>query len=229
MEMKRDLDSLHEKELEAIGAQVSKERRYWVKSGDSSSPDQDNNKLFIVQQGEELDEVEKKFKSTMPNATISRIERVQNQAMHQAFLLQLSTLKRQLKEWDEGTMRRKLWHGTEAVEAIVNSEDGYGFLPLLAGTKVGAKWGGGTYFARDARYSNDYARSLSSGQKQMLLCDVLVGQSAQGAQGMKMCPLLPGEKIKRYNSLVDSVDAPSIFVIQHSNQAYPSYLVTYQK
>ena len=103
------------------------------------------NKLFIVQQGEEFDEVEKKFKSTMPNATISRIERVQNQAMHQAFLLQLSTLKRQLKEWDEGTMRRKLWHGTEAVEAIVNSEDGYGFLPLLAGTKVGAIWGDGTY------------------------------------------------------------------------------------
>lgn len=239
MEMKRDLESLHAQELEAIGAQVSEERRFWFKkslkplpnvnSEVTSTPDQDNINLFTVKQGEEFDEVAKKFKSTMSNASIVQIQRVQNQAMHQAFLLQLSTLKKQLKGWDGDTMRRKLWHGTQAVEAIVNSEDGYGFLPLLSGTATGAIWGDGTYFARDARYSNDYARRLPSGQKQMILCDVLVGQSAKGAKAMKMCPVVPNEKYKRYNSLVNSVDEPSIFVIQHSNQAYPSYLLTYHE
>ena len=68
----------------------------------------------------------------------------------------------------------------------------------------------------------------------MLLVDVLLGQSVQGKEGMKMCPLLPGEKHKRYNSLYGfdpavprDPDDPTIFVIQHSNQAYPSYLLTY--
>ena len=122
-----------------------------------------------------------------------------------------------------------LLHGTAAVEAIVNSVDGHGFLPLLAGTSTGAIWGDGTYFARDAKYSNEYARRLASGKKQMLLVDVLVGRSAQGAKGMKKCPLLPGESFVRCNSLVDSIANPLIFVVQHSNQAYPSYLITYTR
>ena len=126
-------------------------------------------------------------------------------------------------------MRRLLFHGTSAVEAIVNSVDGHGFLPLLAGTSTGAIWGNGTYFARDAKYSDDYARSLGgSGQKQMLLVDVLVGRFAQGKEGMKVCPLLPGAEFARYNSLVDRPTDPSIFVVQHSNQAYPAYLITYR-
>ena len=87
--------------------------------------------------------------------------------------------------------------------------------------------GNGTYFARDARYSNDYARALPSGQKQMLVVEVLVGRWAQGAPGMSMCPLLPGEQYKKYNSLVNDVVRPTIFVVQHSNQAYPAYLLTY--
>ncbi len=42
-----------------------------------------------------------------------------------------------------------------------------------------------------------------------------------------MCPLLPGEKYRRYNSLVDNEADPSIFVVQHSSQAYPAYLLTF--
>ena len=117
-------------------------------------------------------------------------------------------------------MRQMLFHGTNAVEAIVNSVDGHGFLPMLAGTSTGAIWGDGTYFARDARYSDEYARTLPSGDKQMMLVDVLVGLSIQGAQGDKVCPFLPGQSYARYNSLVNRVQDPSIFVVQHSNQAY---------
>ena len=107
--------------------------------------------------------------------------------------------------WDEGRMRQMLFHGTNAVEAIVNSVGGHGFLPMLAGTSTGAIWGDGTYFARDAGYSNYYARTLASGDKHMMLVDVLVGLSIQGAQGMKVCPFLPGQSYARYNSLVNSL------------------------
>ena len=53
------------------------------------------------------------------------------------------------------------------------------------------------------------------------------GEVGQGDKGMRMCPLLPGEAYRRYNSLVNDEDAPSIFVVQHTSQAYPAYLVTY--
>ena len=90
----------------------------------------------------------------------------------------------------------------------------------LSGTSTGAIHGDGTYFVRDAKYSNDFARTLPSGQKQMLLVDVLVGRWVKGVTGTRMLPLLPGERYVRYNLLVDTVDNPSIFVVQHSNQAY---------
>ena len=84
-------------------------------------------------------------------------------------MLQVSAIKQQLgDDWDAASMRRMLFHGTEAVEAIVNSVDGHGFLPLLAGTSTGAIWGNGTYFARDAKYSDDYARSQGDAKQMML-------------------------------------------------------------
>ena len=48
-------------------------------------------------------------------------------------------------------MRRLLFHGTHsyaAVKSIINSVDGHGFRPLISGSKVGAIWGDGSYFAR---------------------------------------------------------------------------------
>ena len=85
-------------------------------------------------------------------------------------------------------------------------------------------------FARDFRYSDGcHAKTLPNGQKQMLVVDVQVGRSAMGERGMNRCPLFPGEQFVRYNSLVDAQDDPAIFVIKHSNQVYPAYLITYHK
>jgi hypothetical protein len=46
-------------------------------------------------------------------------------------------------------------------------------MPVICqGTTTGAIYGDGTYFARDASYSLDYACTLASGQKQMLVAEV---------------------------------------------------------
>ncbi len=45
-------------------------------------------------------------------------------------------------------------------------------INLLQGTTTGAIFGDGTYFARDAKYSLDYACTLPSGKKQMLIAEV---------------------------------------------------------
>lgn len=168
------------------------------------------------------------FAKTLPSATVDTLERVENGYVHEAFELQASIQKKTIgADYDASGMRQLLFHGTDAVEAIVNATDGYSFLPLLAGSKTGAIWGDGTYFARDARYSDSHARILPNGQKQMLVVEVLLGRWAQGKRGMAKCPLLPGEQYKKYHSLANDVANPSIFVVQHSTQAYPAYLITY--
>ena len=129
---------------------------------------------------------------------------------------------------------RWLFHGTgqENIEHIVNSQ-ATGYLPMLAGSAVGAMWGNGTYFARDAKYSHDYTEAkidllTRQSQRKMLLNRVIVGEWVRGAPGMTQFPMAKGEKYRQCNSLVNDVNDPSIFVIQHSNQAYPAYVITYR-
>jgi poly [ADP-ribose] polymerase 7/11/12/13 len=98
---------------------------------------------------------------------------------------------------------------------------------MLAGTTTGAIYGNGSYFARDAVYSKDYACSLPSGQRKMLVAEVVVGMWTKGRQGMREMPLLPGERFRRYHALVNDEQSPSIFVVQHSSQAYPAYLLAF--
>lgn len=74
---------------------------------------------------------------------------------------------------------------------------------------------------------DNHANTLPTGQKQLIVAEVLVGKWTKGRKGMSSYPLLPGEQYKKYNSLVDNVVNPSIFVVQHSNEAYPAYLLTY--
>jgi hypothetical protein len=167
---------------------------------------------------------------------VDSIHRIENGLLHEMFLLAVTNVEKQARNATQtgtssalGSLRRELFHGTtpNALQMIINSTDGNGFLPLLAGSAVGAIYGDGTYFARDAKYSDSYAQTLPSGQKQMLLVDVVVGRWTKGVKGMKTCPVVAGEQYTRYNSLVNDVDDPSIFVVQHSSQAYPKYLIAY--
>jgi hypothetical protein len=69
------------------------------------------------------------------------------------------------------------------------------------------------------RYSNDYTHNLPTGQKQLIVAEVLVGRWTKGQQGMKVYPLLPGEKYKKYNSLVNNEANPSSVVWYDPNTA----------
>jgi len=176
--------------------------------------------------------VEKLFMENMPNyrnSTITRVERVENGSLYDNYTAQrriiVMTITKAPDTVSSGMENRFvkwLFHGTkqETIDNIVNS----GYLPMLAGSAVGAIWGDGTYFARDSKYSHDYTEAkndilTNQRQRKMLLNRVIVGEWVQGAPGMKLYPLTKGEKYRQCNSLVNDVDDPSIFVIQHSNQA----------
>ena len=81
--------------------------------------------------------MEASFKRTMPHSTIDRIDRVENGPVHEAFQQAAHTIKRQVgAAFDPARMMQMLFHGTDAVDMIINATDGNAFLPL----KAGAPW-----------------------------------------------------------------------------------------
>ena len=193
---------------------------------------QGQRKLFSVQEdSDEFSYVEKLFKQTMQGVVIDSIERVENKSQHDAYSTMKKNVARDLgPDFDEARMVRMLFHGTsaQATHDIVHGVAA-GYEPNASGSSTGAIWGDGTYFARDASYSHNYAGQLPSGKRQMLLNEVLVGLSTIGKKGTKLYPKVPGAKNSstRYHSLVNNVSDPTIFVVAHSTAAYPAFLITY--
>ena len=91
------------------------------------------------------------------------------------------------------------------------------------------KYGEGTYFALDASYSADdrYSTPDSSHNKFMLLCRVLVGRTVLGNESMHVLPKLPGNDVETYDSSVNNLNDPTIFIIYNDNSAYPDYLIKF--
>lgn len=177
----------------------------------------------------EFGEIASALLCTLDNQSVVRIQRVENGAQHELFSVQLRNIARRLgAEFSPETMIRHIFHGTgkQALDRIIHGDEG--FLPMLAGSRVGTAYGNGTYFATTAKFSDRYACNLPSGQKQMLLAEAVVGRWTLGEPGMKACPDVPGHPFQRYNSLVDDLTRPQIWVLLLSSQAYPAYLITYQ-
>ena len=170
------------------------------------------------------------------NATIQRIQRVENGHQYEAFLQQKETITEEIAELAElgvqcSNVVQLLFHGTkkDSTQDIIHRKAA-GFEPLASGVRTGSIWGNGVYFARDAAYSHKYCEELASGERQMLLNQVLVGLSTQGNPSINLYPKVRGASNQslRYHSLVDRPQSPTIFVVAHSNQAYPAYLITYR-
>ena len=92
---------------------------------------------------------------------------------------------------------------------------------------LAAAYGNGNYFAVNSSYSVSYAKPDIFGHRYMYLAKVLVGEYTRGKQGMK-APPKKGTGTDLYDSVVDNVHNPSIFVVFPDNQAYPEYLICFK-
>lgn len=84
----------------------------------------------------------------------------------------------------------------------------------------------GSYFARDAAYSHHYSKSNTKSHT-MFLARVLVGEFVRGNTSFVRPPAKEGQGTVLYDSCVNSVSDPSIFVIFEKHQAYPEYVIQY--
>ncbi|KAG9461319.1 hypothetical protein GDO78_017284 [Eleutherodactylus coqui] len=120
----------------------------------------------------------------------------------------------------------RLFHGTQKlhVDAICIQN----FDWRICGTH-GTVYGQGSYFARDASYSHNYCTPTPSGTRMMFVARVLVGDYVVGNTQMKRPPQRPGSNTRFYDSCVDDVFHPSIFVVFEKHQIYPEYLLEYEE
>ena len=88
-------------------------------------------------------------------------------------------------------------------------------------------YGKGTYFGKTAKKSLHYATPNEFGLHVMVLSRVILGQYCKG----KTRYLYPPRNIKRiqYNSMVDNVVNPSIFVVSNDYQCYPEFIIQFSE
>jgi len=167
------------------------------------------------------------------NTGIVKIERIEN-GLQETGSAQpyYESLRKSIEDqgisFEPGLHTRWAFHGTSALESIVNNPMA-GFQPLLSGTRLGSLWGAGTYFARDAKYVVDtnLCSPAADGTRKMLMCLLMTGMPCVGSPDHLW--VLPFRQTShRYNSAVDSLSSPEIFVMQHPSSAHPAYVVTFR-
>ena len=90
-------------------------------------------------------------------------------------------------------------------------------------------YGNGVYFAVDSEYSTRYTYSTPDmiGQKRVYKSLVLTGDFTTGRSSYRVPPDNPDVPGLKYDTVVDNVNSPGIFVVFLDNQAYPEYLITF--
>uniref|UniRef100_A0A3P8P5N1 Uncharacterized protein n=1 Tax=Astatotilapia calliptera TaxID=8154 RepID=A0A3P8P5N1_ASTCA len=215
--------------VSAADALKKKVRRSSVQSSTSIPKTWDNtqipqtgcSRISLQLSSEEFKEAEALFYKTMKDCDIINIERIQNKAPWEAFQLQKNQMKR--KNRDGKVMEKKLFHGTDSkdVDAICH----HNFDWRICGTH-GTAYGKGSYFARDASYSHNYTGDTDV--RAMFISRVLVGDFTIGSSDYRRPPSKDGGGINFYDSCVNDVMNPSIFVVFEKQQIYPEYLIKYK-
>ncbi|OCT75157.1 protein mono-ADP-ribosyltransferase PARP10 [Xenopus laevis] len=185
--------------------------------------------LTLTETSEEFAHVTHQFYSSLeelrPSVRVLQVQRVQNVLLHNQYELKKQSM---LAPGPGGLIERTLYHGT--TEASAREICHNGFNRSFCG-KNAALYGQGVYFAVQSVLStrDTYSPPSTEGKKYVLVAQVLTGEFALGKREMRAPPPLaetPGDAPRRYDSLADSLQNPTIFVIFNDTQAYPQYLIT---
>jgi len=168
---------------------------------------------------------------------VVRVERIENMAQINAcsepyYSAMIHSLKSQGLEFEAGVHSCWAFHGChrDALDLIVE-DPLQGFRPSLSPYSPRSRrlWGAGTYFARDASYvvgGRFCGAPDLDGTRKMLMCLLFLGMPCAGdPQHVGSLPYR--QKAYRYNSSVDSLSSPEIYIMQHSGAIVPAYVITF--
>ena len=140
-------------------------------------------------------------------------------------------MKKMKKQNKENVKWQWVFHGTRNVKNVC-SIYALGFDHRLHGVN-GTLYGKGSYFAAQAKMSNVYTSPSLDNHNQclqfMFIARVALGRMAVGSGEYQRPPLLDPlqPKLGLYNTCVDNLQDPIIYVTFDNNQSYPEYLIEY--
>ncbi|XP_062374761.1 protein mono-ADP-ribosyltransferase PARP12-like [Sardina pilchardus] len=203
---------------------------YWDKS---AVPEKGYKRVNLQSTDRDYLKVQELFRKTLSGFDFVSVERIQNKELWEDFQTKRERMKKanQDKKYADG--ERLLFHGTNS--QFIDSICFHNFDWRKCGAN-GTAYGQGCYFARDASYSNNYTSSSNNtyfnsytsghGVHSMFVCRVLVGCYTRGQSHYRLPPSRDGGLIL-YDSCVNDVRDPSIFVVFDKQQVYPEFLITY--
>ncbi|XP_071978647.1 protein mono-ADP-ribosyltransferase PARP15-like [Engystomops pustulosus] len=188
----------------------------------------DFQEIILKDTSEEYKDVKDKFFQTASTSKfqITEIKRIQNVPLWQSFTINKQTVNRKNPGYKN---IKHLYHGTHS--GAIGNINRNGFNRVYCGEN-GTAYGSGTYFAVESQYSCDdrYSRLDANGKKYIYQAAVITGQCCSGKSTYKEAPHIDGDPNKgRYDSVVDDIGNPKIFVVFHDDVAYPEYLITFKK
>ncbi|XP_050971713.1 protein mono-ADP-ribosyltransferase PARP14 [Labeo rohita] len=192
---------------------------YW----DNMSQSDSLKVIDLDQSSAEYKTVKADFKKTVKK-TVLKIQRIQNINLRRLYEVRKKELEN--KNGSVGAAEKILYHGTS--EASCSAIMKTNFNRSLAGQNA-TLYGHGTYFAVHASYSANptYAVPAADGTQCMFVARVLTGDHALGQMDIKTPPVRVAPD-HLYDSVVDNMQNPSMFVVFHDCQAYPDYLITFK-
>ncbi|CAI5669249.1 unnamed protein product [Oreochromis niloticus] len=195
---------------------------YW----DSMAASESMKVIPLEPSSAEYQTVKEAFKRTATK-TVMKIERLQNVHLRRVYEAQKKNISDKNAQ-EGGAGEKLLYHGT--TQENCNSIMKTGFNRRFAGQNA-TSYGRGTYFAVKASYSAKptYSKPAADGSQLMFVARVLTGVYTQGQSDMKVPPPRnPQQPHDRYDSVVNRMYNPSMYVVFHDNQAYPDYLITFK-
>ncbi|KAL0962926.1 hypothetical protein UPYG_G00347220 [Umbra pygmaea] len=190
---------------------------FWDKS---AIPDNGYKTVTLPPSERDYQKIQGLFNKTMRGFNIVSIERVQNADLWEEFQRKRDKMKK--NNGDKNSKELTLFHGTDPKHLDAICKDNFDWR--LCGTN-GTVYGQGSYFARDAKYSHSF--TSQSEQRTMFACRVIVGDYTRGNSELRLPPSKGAGNSSLYDSCVDNVLNPSIYVVFEKNQVYPEFLIKY--
>ncbi|XP_029943875.1 protein mono-ADP-ribosyltransferase PARP14-like isoform X2 [Salarias fasciatus] len=195
---------------------------YW----DSMAPGENVKVVEVLPSSAEYQALMRAFRKT-ESKTVMKIERLQNIHLRRAYQVQKKHISEKNKQ-DGGVRETFLFHGT--TKDSCNSIMKTGFNRRFCGQN-GTAYGAGVYFAVKASYSANprYSKPAADKSQVMFVARVLTGIYTQGNSSMNVPPPRDSQQPHdRFDSVVDRMDKPQMYIVFHDNQAYPEYLITFK-
>ncbi len=160
-----------------------------------------------------FDIIDAGIRQSYPNSCILWIEEINNPMLNEEYIKQKSSIEN--TRGCECKEIHNVYHGTNEQSSAQIIQ--YGFDPIY--NKRNA-YGIGSYFAKHASYSKDYAPPASNEISYMFLCKILIGNPGKYGSGHAI-------KMDIHDSSSDATQ--TIFVTPYRYGAIPQYLVAFHK